>query len=319
MAAALDGDIDAESTPGRGSAFTLTIPTGPLLGTKMRTYSEATFVGDETNRPKLPRLSGRILLAEDGIDNRALLTRYLQKAGATVISAENGQIACEKIAKAMSNPADPQFDLVLMDMQMPVMDGYTATATLRERGYAGPIIALTANAMATDREKCLLAGCTDYVSKPVNRLKLLEIVRHHMESSSMPLPGAADPADAAKRAVLDTTEDDPDMLPLLPAFVAHLPGQVKRLLRAMKDENLPEVKEIVHQLKGTGGLYGFMSISQHAARAQEMIESGDAMQSIARHVGVLIDLVRSVRGYQPVSESDPVTTPCASPTQAGQS
>jgi len=121
-----------------------------------------------------PKLICRILLAEDVPDNQRLIAFLLRKAGAAVEIAENGQIAVDTAlaAKRVGN----SFDLILMDVQMPVMDGYQATRTLRSAGYTDPIIALTVQAMTGEREKCIEAGCDDYLTKPVDRETLLELV-----------------------------------------------------------------------------------------------------------------------------------------------
>ncbi len=114
-----------------------------------------------------------MLLAEDGPDNQRLIAFLLKKAGADVSLAENGQIAHD-LALTEKN-----FDVILMDMHMPVMDGYTATGKLREAGYTGPIVALTAHAMSTDRDRCLEAGCDDYMTKPIDRKKLISLVAEY--------------------------------------------------------------------------------------------------------------------------------------------
>ncbi|MCA9262806.1 MAG: response regulator [Planctomycetales bacterium] len=119
-----------------------------------------------------------ILVAEDGLDNQRLISSILKKAGASVVVAPNGQVAVDHVA------AGKDFDVTLMDMQMPILDGYSATRVLRERGYTGPIVALTAHAMASDRQACLDAGCDDYATKPIDRKKLVAIVASHAQQAA---------------------------------------------------------------------------------------------------------------------------------------
>jgi CheY-like chemotaxis protein len=118
-------------------------------------------------------VQGRILLAEDGLDNQRLISFILKKAGATVDVAGDGQIALEMLDKA--NESNMPYDLLLTDMQMPVMDGYMLTRTLRAQGTKTPILALTAHALAEDRQKCLEAGCDDYLRKPIDKPALLSV------------------------------------------------------------------------------------------------------------------------------------------------
>jgi len=124
------------------------------------------------------------LLAEDGPDNQRLITQLLTRAGAEVLLAENGKVAVQK-ALAARGEGRP-FGVILMDMQMPVMDGYEATALLRHKGYAGPIIALTAHAMATARQACLAAGCNDFATKPINRKNLFAVIGKYLSATTEP-------------------------------------------------------------------------------------------------------------------------------------
>ena len=170
---------------GVGSVFTVCINGGSLENVEMLTHI------DEGNLPSPPLaenwqdipLHGRILLAEDGRDNQRLLSTHLRTCGAEVAIAENGKIAVDMVAKS-------RFDLILMDMQMPIMDGYTAVKELRSTGCTIPIIALTAYAMAEDRKKCMASGCTDYLSKPVDRQTLLKTASKYMEKSAAALAPA---------------------------------------------------------------------------------------------------------------------------------
>jgi PAS domain S-box-containing protein len=174
----LGGQISVSSTVGNGSTFSFTVSTGQL--DDVRLIQDTAEAGVETVGSKTaddtdaPLRNYRILLAEDGPDNQRLICFILKKAGAEVTLADNGQIGFD-LATAAKSEGRP-FDVILMDMQMPVLDGYEATRRLREDGYTLPIIALTAHAMSSDRQKCLDAGCDDYTTKPIDRKKLIELV-----------------------------------------------------------------------------------------------------------------------------------------------
>lgn len=190
LAEMLDGTITVTSLPGLGSTFSLTVGTGSLDGVRMIEYAaeavSAILPAESCEPQSYTRLQGRILLAEDGPDNQRLLAFVLRKAGAQVEIAENGQVAVEMFEAAQA--AEKPFDLVLMDIQMPLVDGYEATRRLRALGYQGPILALTAHAMAGDRAKCLAAGCTDYISKPIDKVPFLAMLATYLGRTD-PLPG----------------------------------------------------------------------------------------------------------------------------------
>ena len=176
LATLLGGDIFVASQPERGSLFRVTIPTGDITGVKMTDDLQSVRV--ETKNPAASgvEIHGKVLLAEDTKVNQILIARLLQKAGADVSVCENGQEAVE-LAMAACAAGDP-FAVILMDMQMPVLDGYGATRLLRKQGYTLPIIALTASVMPADRSECLQAGCDDFSSKPVDRKKLFQQIRN---------------------------------------------------------------------------------------------------------------------------------------------
>jgi CheY-like chemotaxis protein len=184
LAELLNGDILVSSKIGVGSTFTLKIDGGPSAGVeRLEGLTEAALPASlDTEVPTSIRLRGRILLVEDGRDNQRLLKMQLEHAGAEVVLAENGQIGVDL---ATTQP----FDLILMDMQMPVMDGYAATAELRRKGKTIPIIALTAYAMAEDRAECMASGCTAFLTKPTDEERLLKMVHQHLRDDVPPTPG----------------------------------------------------------------------------------------------------------------------------------
>ena len=190
LADMLGGDIVlAETEVGVGSRFRLTVATGPLDGVKMIDDPvSATVVAGEpraTGDERLDLSGCRVLLAEDGPDNQRLISFMLKRAGAEVIVEENGQLAVDRVLAARDEGRP--FDIILMDMQMPVMDGYDATRLLRDNSYTGPIIALTAHAMASDRQKCLSAGCDDYATKPIKRAELNRTILRQLQRDKAPL------------------------------------------------------------------------------------------------------------------------------------
>jgi PAS domain S-box-containing protein len=177
----LDGTIEVESEPGRGTLFRVDLPAGNLDGVARVAASESLPADDTLDADSDPQLQGRVLLVEDGPDNQRLLALLLRRAGLEVVVAENGQQAIERVQEARH--AGSAFGLVLMDMQMPVMDGYTATKILRRQGFAVPIAALTAHAMDTERSRCIAAGCDDFATKPIDRVRFYALLRRHLPSA----------------------------------------------------------------------------------------------------------------------------------------
>jgi CheY-like chemotaxis protein/anti-sigma regulatory factor (Ser/Thr protein kinase) len=184
LAERLGGAITVQSEAGRGSTFTAAFATGPLDGVKLIEVDHEVVLRRKPTPlppPTLAQLRGRLLVAEDSLDNRHLLCRLLKKTGLDVEAVENGALAVER---ALARTNGDSFDLILMDMQMPELDGYEATRRLRRAGYRGRVLALTANASEADRSKCLAAGCNDYVAKPYDLDKLLESIRGHIDAAS---------------------------------------------------------------------------------------------------------------------------------------
>jgi signal transduction histidine kinase/ActR/RegA family two-component response regulator len=159
LARLLGGAISAQSSPGSGSVFRLEIPNEPA--------TLPTVAARGKDVAMFPCLTGNVLVAEDSTDSQKLIAFYLRKLGLESTLASDGKKAIDAAVQAVQigNP----FDMILMDMQMPELDGYEATRQLRAQGYKGAIVALTGNALSGDREKCLEAGCNDYLTKPIER------------------------------------------------------------------------------------------------------------------------------------------------------
>jgi PAS domain S-box-containing protein len=302
LAQLLRGDITVTSRPGIGTTFTLKIDGGPSAGVELlQNLTEATLSATVDREVQVNiHLHGRILLVEDGRDNQRLLRMQLSDAGATVVSAENGQIAVDLAT------AEP-FDLILMDMQMPIMDGYAATAELRRKGLTIPIIALTAYAMAEDRHKCLACGCSAYLSKPIDEETLLNTVNQQVGNNSSPVPSDIAPAGIAgtpvpasadgSSRIMSSLAGNPRMMKIIPEFVDGLPGEVRKMIDFLERKDLLALQQVVHQLLGACGGYGFDPVSKPAQKAEESIKAGEALQSVAAEIKSLIEVIRRIDGY----------------------
>lgn len=203
----MGGEITVSSVPGLGSSFEFSLPTGSLENVEIIADPSEISVEDAMQQEKAVdasnKVTAKVLLAEDGVDNRRLISFHLKKAGCHVTTAENGKIAFDKATAAIKR--NEPFDIIFMDMQMPVMDGYQASSKLRETGYQGPICALTAHAMNGDREKCINAGCDDYLTKPIDVDKLISAVRRSWDGVTTPLNGERADSVAAQSRTLGST------------------------------------------------------------------------------------------------------------------
>ena len=280
IVAMLGGELTATSVLGQGSNFTVIVPTGDLQGVAMvgRPLESARemFAGDR-EAPTEDLKGIRVLLAEDSLDNRELIQTVLRIAGAEVETAENGREAVEKAEAAA-------FDLILMDVNMPEMNGFTATRLLRDHGYAQPILALTANAMVDENDECLQAGCNEHLSKPITRSRLIRTVARYVgratvrdERESRPTPTAIETPTSLHEGEMLVSEfaDDPEIAEILGGFVDRLGGQLDAMRQAREDGQWEELQRLAHKLKGAGGCYGYPTMTEVCGALEAVAKAGD--------------------------------------------
>ena len=243
------------------------------------------------------KLEGRVLLAEDGEENQRLLMAFLKSAGVQATLAVDGAEAVR-----LSKENNYGYDLVLMDMQMPVMDGYEATGALRQAGYGKPIIAVTANAAAEDRAKAMAAGCSDYLTKPISKQVLLTTCAQHLKAAS----AAAEPTPVATAATASPLSssfiNDARVAKVLDRFVARLPERVNQIRQCLDGGDLEALRQAVHNLKGAGSGYGFAALSEQSARTEDALRAQQSLDRIRNEVDQLVQLIRRVSGYNPAAE-----------------
>ena len=256
LAQMLGGDIAVSSEFGKGSTFTVTTDGGPVEASGAESGGSPPFA-DREIRPAQHaasvrrQLTGRVLLVEDGKDNQRLATAYLQQAGVEVVIADNGRVAVQRMRQSRSGPS---FDLILMDIQMPEMDGYTATRLIREDGFALPIIALTAHALPCDREKALHCGCNDLLTKPIEGTALIACLAAFLPAApTSPIEDPA-PSTESRNAPLRSTRANDDVIKtILGQYVECLPTLVGDMIRRLESADFDALNTVVHQLKGSGG------------------------------------------------------------------
>ena len=258
----MGGRIWAESDVGKGSVFSFAVPFEIWPATNRPTLVTI-GVDPEAHLPAL-----RILLAEDSADNCTITMAYLEDTPYQVEIAETGAIAFEKFTAG-------HYDLVLMDRQMPVMDGLTATRSIRAWEQANnrpptPIIALTASALKGDREMCLAAGCTAFLTKPIKQEVLLQAIKERFLIAPPIVKGKSLRTDAAVARMNDKIADR------IPAYLQNCRHNADLMLEALDRVDFETVTFLGHQLSGSGGMFGFQDITDIGAAVELAARSADS-------------------------------------------
>lgn len=298
----LGGRLTLTSEAAKGSTFSITIPAG--LDIESQPPLDENILMARQKQPPMPlqdKFFGSVLVVEDSESNRRLIRLLLEKLGLNVTIAEDGRQA---VNKALSQA----FDLVLMDMQMPNMDGYEATRTLHQQGIKTPIVALTAYTMTGDDKKCISAGCNDYLAKPLDRRKLVKTLRKYLPSESESAAGPNPPQQGPEKhpeppndadiidwtAVTNICSDEDVIKSVADAILQDGPDCIEHIDSALQSQNHAHVRLYAHRLKGAALTIG----AGHLADTAYAIESAGDKQDIAASASLFGQLKTEFQNLQ---------------------
>ncbi|SFI26273.1 hybrid sensor histidine kinase/response regulator [Planctomicrobium piriforme] len=298
---ALGGDIRVDSTPGQGSTFTATVNAQVPETAKWHSGVSSDLIRSRTKETPTDAsaLAGlRVLIVEDGETNRRLISAILEDVDIHVSMAENGAVGLQMASQL-------PFDVILMDMQMPVMDGYTAAGRMRSAGVMAPIIALTAHAMQGDAEKCFAAGCSDYLPKPIREAELLrKVAQVAGVTGTVSTPELITPPTDRRARIQSTLPlGRPRFRAIVRQFGERLHAELDQMENALAAADYPQLARQAHWLRGTGGTAGFDAFTRPAQtlemHAQQ--QQGDQAQQVLQQIREIADLIEL-----PESEEVPV-------------
>jgi len=322
----LGGSIEVRSEEGKGSVFSIILPAGVKVSEQpvMNRYQHSESVVEDLTKAKPIQegpLRGHVLVAEDAKGNQVLIRLLLEKMGLEVEIVENGREAVERALQG-------KFDLIFMDMQMPVMSGYDASRMLRERGCRLPIIALTAHAMKEDEKKCVAAGCSGYLQKPIDREKLKEVLSTYLAGKEDDMDKQVDrirsevekltdlcqsavekPRGTSESKAADSTPppirwedlskicDDSEILQVVAQTVLEeTPSVLEQLQKAVDCQDVSNVQLLAHRIKGTARNMAAVELAEKAF-ALELAAKGNQMANAAFMLGEIRQAFGRLRAF----------------------
>lgn len=320
FAHALGGDILASSDYGQGSTFTLVLDLEDIPSVAWLAPEDLLFEyehGESTDVAKWKLPAANILVVDDGNENRELLQLVLEDLGVKVTTAVHGKDGLEKALQ-------DNFDAILMDVQMPVMDGYSAVSEMRKIGLEQPIVALTAHAMKGIEKRCIEAGYSHYMTKPIDIEALVQLLAELLggeqivEEASLPqsLIKPSDmnslPVDTSEASgegsqnisyspIISSLSGNKKFIGIVKRFVSKLELQIEKMNNALEDENFSELSDLAHWLKGSAGSVGFDIFTETAKELEDAAKAKDK-QGVQSKLAVVEKLhQRAIVGLEPPS------------------
>ncbi|MDP2646228.1 MAG: ATP-binding protein [Desulfobacterales bacterium] len=292
----MGGKIWVESEPGQGSTFSFIarFKMEPSPGVMEKPIpADLNGLRRPTVEAEEPGIRPvRVLLAEDSEENRFVVQAYLKESPVQLDLAENGKIAFDKFLTT-------SYDMILMDMQMPVMDGYETTRRIRawekdRMMEPTPIIAMTAHALTESRQKCLNAGCSDYLSKPVKKTSLLKTIQKY---SPMSLPNTRNDGDGNDKTI--EIIPDPMMAGKVPWYLGKIREYSESIVNALQEKDFEAIMNIGHRMKGSGANYGFEAITE-MGRSMEQHAKDQSVAGIEKLIEQLTDYLGRIKIVKPL-------------------